>query len=89
MASIDELKQERLDKLNALEKSASSAYPAKNNNYIFIDQFLADFNAENKTEFTLVGRIMTKRSFGALAFAKLSMVQVQHRLYSEAHSKEL
>lgn len=89
MASIDELKQERLDKLNALEKSASSAYPAKNNNYIFIDQFLADFNAENKIEFTLVGRIMTKRSFGALAFAKLfdgtSTTQI---VFEEAHSKE-
>lgn len=66
MATIQELQQERLGKIENIE-----AYPAHADYTKTIREFLRDFNVEDKTQNTLVGRVMTMRSFGALAFAKL------------------
>jgi lysyl-tRNA synthetase, class II len=76
MASIDELKLERLKKVEALESEGFSAYPSKSEYTKTISKFLEDFNIDElldgeKIENILVGRIIMSRSFGNLAFAKI------------------
>lgn len=88
MASIDELKQDRLEKLEALEANVS-AYPSDVDDYIFISNFLEKFDAANTGEYTLVGRVMTMRSFGALAFAKLfDGTATTQIVFEEEHNAE-
>ncbi len=67
MSTIDELKNDRLKKIQNIE-----AYPAESEYTKTIGEFLSDFNIEDKTVNTLVGRVMNMRSFGNLAFAKMS-----------------
>lgn len=89
MASIDELKQDRLNKLNALEQAGNSGFPAEVGQYTRIEDFLKSFNVEDKNKYSLVGRVMSMRSFGALAFAKIfdgtASVQV---VFEEEHNKD-
>ena len=66
MSAIDELKNDRLKKIEGME-----AYPAESEHTKTIKDFLVDFNIENKEEDILVGRVMMTRSFGNLAFAKI------------------
>jgi lysyl-tRNA synthetase class 2 len=76
MASIQELKEERLKKINKLESDNIQAYPSFSKYTKTISDFLKDFNIEDlsggeKINNTLVGRVMMSRSFGNLAFAKI------------------
>ncbi|MDQ5957439.1 MAG: lysyl-tRNA synthetase, class [Patescibacteria group bacterium] len=66
MASIEELKEERQSKIEDLE-----AYPAQVNYTKTILDFLSSFEEGDRTENILVGRVMSMRKFGALAFAKI------------------
>jgi lysyl-tRNA synthetase, class II len=66
MASIEELKVERLSKIVDL-----NAYPSESEYTKTIHDFLKDFSLDNKEINIIVGRVMTKRSFGNLAFAKI------------------
>lgn len=66
MATIQELKEERLNKIKNLE-----AYPAKSNHTKTIGDFLSKFDINSTEENVLVGRVLSSRSFGALAFAKI------------------
>lgn len=88
MASILELKQDRLKKLEALEMNVS-AYPSDVDDYVFISDFLKSFDSANSGEYTLVGRVMTMRSFGALAFAKLfDGTATTQIVFEEEHNAE-
>lgn len=71
MASIDELKSERLKKVENLKEVGLEAYPSKSEYTKTIFKFLEDFNIEDSTQNILVGRVMMSRSFGNLAFAKI------------------
>ncbi len=71
MASIDELKLERLKKVEALESENLEAYPSESKYTKTVKDFLSDFNIDDKSENILVGRVMMTRSFGNLAFAKI------------------
>jgi lysyl-tRNA synthetase, class II len=71
MASIDELKLERLKKIKNLEKVGQQSYPSKAEYTKTISDFLKDFNLKDISENKLVGRVMTTRSFGNLAFARI------------------
>lgn len=71
MASIQELKEERLKKIQKLEESNTQAYPSKSNYTKTIKDFNDGFDPDLKIESTLVGRVMSSRSFGNLAFAKI------------------
>lgn len=66
MASIDELKQDRLGKIVGMD-----AFPSESHYTKTVKKFLEDFNIESADENTLVGRVMSMRSFGALAFGKI------------------
>ena len=70
MASIDELKAERIKKLELLKVDGINPFKNKGNatvvNKVFLQNFIDDGGVE-----TLVGRIMNMRSFGALTFFKI------------------
>ena len=79
MANIEELKTERLKKLNLLKQNGINPFKNKGqmtiDNKSFLESFIKEgdgfaFLEKEKNE-TLVGRIMNMRSFGALTFFKI------------------
>jgi lysyl-tRNA synthetase class 2 len=73
MASIPELRDERLKKKAILEDKGFNPYPATTNRTHPIDIFIDRFSLleEPKEVVTLAGRIMSKRGQGGLAFADI------------------
>ncbi len=73
MASIPELRDERLKKKAILEDKGFNPYPATTNRTHTIDTFIDRFSLleEPKEIVTLAGRIMSKRGQGGLAFADI------------------
>src|SRR5665647_651465 len=73
MASIEELRDERLKKKAVLEEKGINPYPATTNRTDQIDVFIDRFSLyENgKDVVVLAGRIMSKRGQGGLAFADI------------------
>lgn len=71
MASLEELRDERLKKKAVLEGMGINPYPATTNRTDQIDVFIDRFSLyeEGKDQKTLAGRIMSKRGQGGLAFA--------------------
>lgn len=73
MASLEEIRENRIEKLEALRKAGINPYPAKSNRSFLIKEALADFDklsSENK-EVILAGRLTAMRGQGALIFANL------------------
>ncbi len=70
MATIDELKKTRIEKLKKLEAAGLLAYPAKTKRTHSIAEALEDFTkfAKAKKSIVLAGRIMAKRGQGGLTF---------------------
>ncbi len=73
MASLEELRAERLKKLVALEALGTSAYPSVSRKSHDLRDILADFTLlEGKERSVIVsGRVMTSRGQGAIAFIDL------------------
>ncbi len=73
MASIEELREERLKKKAILEEKGFDTYPAKSARTHTIFQFKTQFEtlAESKEQITIAGRVMSQRGQGALAFSDL------------------
>lgn len=73
MASIEELRSERLKKLNSLVASSKEAYPARSARTHDIATALAEFETLQASdwEVVLVGRVLASRGQGALIFADL------------------
>jgi lysyl-tRNA synthetase class II len=63
MASLEELKEERLKKREILEKMGVDTYPAKSARTHTIFQFKTQFDtlAQSKEPVTIAGRIMSQR----------------------------
>src|SRR3989344_4998897 len=74
MATIDELKKVRLEKLKSLEKSGLLGYPATTKRTHSIAEALADFSEISKSEkeIVLVGRIMAMRGHGGATFLDIN-----------------
>ena len=71
MATLQELRDERLRKLNDLKDLGVDPYPAKANRTHHIHEVTGQFDQiENKTV-TIVGRITGIRKFGKIAFVVL------------------
>ena len=70
MASLEEIRKERIRKLETLKKKGLNPYPAETNRTHKISEFLKEF--KNLDEGTLVGRIMSLRSFGGSIFSDLN-----------------
>ncbi|MCC6198645.1 lysine--tRNA ligase [Candidatus Nomurabacteria bacterium] len=73
MASIAELRDERLKKKAMLEEKGIDAYPAETNRTDTIEVFLDRFSLyeQGKDTVTLAGRIMNKRGQGGLTFVDI------------------
>lgn len=73
MASLEELKKERLKKKDKLENSGINPYPARTNRSHSIDLFLDRFSLyeSGKDEIVLAGRLMNKRGQGAVSFCDI------------------
>ncbi len=73
MASLEEIRQERLHKLEILKNKGINPYPAQTVRDYSLSQVVADFSkleAEGKS-LSLAGRIMSIRGQGAIVFATL------------------
>jgi lysyl-tRNA synthetase class 2 len=73
MASLEELRQERVKKLDALTGSGVSAYPALSKKTHTMHEVISSFESLEtaKQEVVLAGRVMSSRGQGALIFADL------------------
>ncbi|OGG62127.1 hypothetical protein A3C87_01800 [Candidatus Kaiserbacteria bacterium RIFCSPHIGHO2_02_FULL_49_34] len=69
MASVEELRTERIKKLQELKATGMDPFPAESNATTTNGAFLTTF--VEGAEATLVGRIMSMRHIGAIAFAQL------------------
>ncbi len=73
MASINELREERLKKLKRLSDAGFSAFPIESGLTHTLDQVSVEFDrlVEKKSELVIGGRIMAKRGQGGLFFVDL------------------
>jgi len=69
MASLEEIREERIKKLETLKERGLNPYPAESHRTHSVAQFLKDF--DDIKEATITGRIMNLRSFGGSIFADL------------------
>ena len=73
MASIEELRSDRLKKKALLEEKGINPYPAETNRTDTIEVFLERFSSyeSDKNTITLAGRVMSKRGQGGITFCDL------------------
>ncbi|MEI6528211.1 MAG: lysine--tRNA ligase [bacterium] len=69
MASLEELRNTRIEKLNILKSKGLNPFPASCKRDFYINEVIADFdNLSKKESVTLVGRVMAIRGQGGLIF---------------------
>lgn len=73
MASLDEIKEGRLKKLEKLKQLGIDPYPAKTERNFEIRELIKNFEKlqNEKSPITIVGRVMALRSQGAITFADI------------------
>lgn len=71
MATLKELRDERLRKLQELKDLGIDPYPAKSNRTVMADQIVDDFDKLAGQTETVAGRIKSTRKFGKIAFIVL------------------
>lgn len=81
MATLKELRDERLRKLDELTKLGVNAYPANTSPRHDIAPMVATFDELEGQTVTVAGRIMTTRKFGKLAFLVLRDMSGQVQLF--------
>lgn len=83
MATLQDYRNERLRKLEELQKLGIDPYPARSERTHTCNQIVNDFENLEGKEVSVVGRVMNLRKFGKLAFIVLrdSSGQVQLFLY--------
>ncbi len=74
MASLEEIRDVRLHKIELLKNAGKDPYPSKTNRTHTIDQVCTLFDTleSDKTTITLAGRVMSLRAQGALVFLNFS-----------------
>ncbi|MEI8123882.1 MAG: lysine--tRNA ligase [bacterium] len=73
MASIEELRKTRIEKIKLLEKAGMSAYPAISRRDFSLSEVVKDFEEISKKENVhLVGRVMSIRGQGGLVFFNIN-----------------
>lgn len=71
MATIEELRQARLKKLELLQEAGMSAFPADTTRTHSLKEVSEQFGDIEGTEVTIIGRVMSLRGQGGLLFANL------------------
>ena len=79
---------DRLEKLKAWEAEGVNAYPYSYARTHYSTQVKADYDSLEGREVSVAGRLMTKRSFGKLAFASLQDARGSIQLMVHGLSKE-
>lgn len=81
MATLKELRDERLRKLDELKKLGVNPYPATANRTNMTGEILAHFNEFEDNTVTVAGRVVGIRKFGKLAFIVLRDASAQIQLF--------
>lgn len=68
MATLQDYRDERLKKLEELEKLGVNSYPAKSSRTHKTDQIISDFEGHEGKPVVVAGRVTSLRKFGKLAF---------------------
>jgi lysyl-tRNA synthetase, class II len=68
MATLKELRDERLRKLDELKQLGVNPYPATADRTHYLGQIHADFDALESSQVSVVGRVVNIRKFGKIAF---------------------
>lgn len=84
MATMKELRDERLRKVEELKALGVNPYPAEAHRTHTLGDILAQFDALENQTVTVVGRIVTTRKFGKLAFLVLRDMSGQTQLFLKA-----
>ena len=88
MATLKELRDERLRKLEDLKKLGVDPYPAKSERTHTLVELANDFESLENTDVTVVGRIVGIRKFGQLAFIVLKDMSGQLQLFLKSDTVE-
>lgn len=88
MATLKELRDERLRKLGELQKLGINPYPAKADRTHTLNQVVSDFSVLENTVVTVVGRVIGIRKFGQLAFVVLRDMSGQVQLFMKGDTVE-
>lgn len=81
MATLKELRDERLRKLEELRQLGINPYPASSNRTDMVGQVAADFAAYDGKEITVAGRIISIRKFGKIAFVVIKDASGELQLF--------
>jgi lysyl-tRNA synthetase, class II len=84
MATLQDFRNERLRKLEELKKLGINPYPAKSHRTHSNAQIIADFDELENKPVTVVGRIISIRKFGKLAFVVIRDVGGDVQLFWKA-----
>jgi len=88
MATLKELRDERLRKLDELKKLGINAYPAEATRTHLIADIIDKFDELENQTVTVVGRLVTTRKFGKLAFLVLRDMSGQTQLFLKTDTVE-
>ena len=88
MATMKELRDERLRKLDDLKKLGVNPYPAEATRTHNIREVTEKFDELDGQTVTVVGRIVTTRKFGKLAFLVLRDMSGQVQLFLKSDTVE-
>lgn len=88
MATLKELRDERLRKLNELQQLGVNSYPATSKRTHTTKQVVDEFDQLENTEVTVVGRVLGIRKFGQLAFIVLKDMSGQVQLFMKKDTVE-
>ena len=85
MASLEELRNNRIEKLEALKQAGLNPYPARTNKTHSIDEIISDFGKfiKSKKSVILAGRIVGKRAHGSLLFFDIQEGQSKIQLHCQ------
>ncbi len=81
MATLKDFRDERLRKLAELKELGLNPYPAKSNRTNNVGEITSRFEELEETQVTVVGRIMSIRKFGKLAFVVIRDMSGQVQLF--------
>lgn len=81
MATLKDYRDERLRKLAELQQLGINPYPAKTTRTHYVQDILADFDKLEGSEVSVVGRVMSIRKFGKLAFIVIRDMSGQVQLF--------
>ncbi len=88
MATLKELRDERLRKLEDLKALGVNPYPAQANRTHTVSDILANFDELENQTVTVVGRLIATRKFGKLAFLVLRDASAQVQLFLKTDTVE-